>query len=92
MKQGAEIPKESARFCESGGACAGKCAGGAAESCPEACGRDHLQATAPELAAIIDTLAQLPEADRLAITEHVAALVGMSADRRAAVLMLARPE
>jgi hypothetical protein len=49
-------------------------------------------AAVPELAAIIDTLAQLPEADRMAIADHVATLAGLSPARRAAILTLTRPE
>ena len=46
----------------------------------------------PHLAALIDALACLPEADRKAVAEHVAALAKLSPGKRAAILTLTRAD
>ncbi len=46
----------------------------------------------PHVAALIDALAGLPEADRKAVAEHVAALAKLSPGKRAAILTLTRAD
>ena len=52
----------------------------------------HARLREPQLTALADALAALPEADRPAIVEHVNALAHMDPAKRAAVLTLARGE
>ena len=77
---------------DSCGACAAKCAASNPETNPGAPELARIGADYPELAGLLDVLAQLPEPDRLATAEHVAALAGMAPARRAAILMLAKPD
>ncbi len=47
---------------------------------------------APALALLIDALADLPEADRKAMADHVAAMAKLTPGKRAAILMLTRAD